>query len=134
MISIDNKYLPVFFIALPIGFIIIVVVGTYFQNKEWEEHLEITFLTEFEGEITALKTDGAILLEVNNKNKFRLDYTHNSSYEPNYLGDFAHIGDYVVKHVNSDSIFIYQDSIKYYFIIGKRLERINTRHKSNNIN
>nr|WP_321453163.1 hypothetical protein [uncultured Carboxylicivirga sp.] len=121
MIPIDNKHLPKFIIALPIGFLIMTIIGTYFQNKEWEEHSEVTYQTELKGEIKVAKTNGAVLIEFSNGNKFRLNYSDNYNYTPSSMSQFIRIGDHVYKPINSDSIFIFRNSKKYFFLLGQRI-------------
>ena len=124
MIPFDNKHAWKFFLAFPIGFVIMAGLGTYFQKKEWKKYPETYYQTELEGEIRKKKLNrGGIFLELNCGKKFSLPSSYNFNYTSEYIGDFIVIGDYIVKPSDSDSIFICRDSSEYYFVLGKRLKK-----------
>ncbi|WP_289056018.1 hypothetical protein [Carboxylicivirga marina] len=124
MIPFDNKHVWKFLLALPIGFVIMAGIGIYFQKQEWKQYPETLYQTELEGEVSKKKLDGGgIFLELNCGKKFNLPSSYNFSYSSDYIGNFIRRGDYIVKTSGSDSIFIYRDSIKYYFVLGERLEK-----------
>lgn len=43
----------------------------------------------------------------------------NESYKPTYFGNFIHYYDSLVKHFNSDTIYLYREKRKYYFILDE---------------
>lgn len=68
---------------------------------------------------------GAFLIELSNGIKIALaggtiNYLYGNQFD---LMSFVEIGDSISKSGNSDSIFIYRNNIKYYFILGEILNK-----------
>ena len=59
-----------------------------------------------------------VIVQISNGEKCYINQAANYSYNPNLLSDFMQIGDSIVKPPFSDSVFIYREQIKFYFIIG----------------
>lgn len=68
---------------------------------------------------------GSYMMELSNGVKFALYGTsRNYEYEPEPdLNRFVKVGDSISAQVKSDSIFVYRDNQKYYFIFGKIINK-----------
>lgn len=71
-----------------------------------------------------LYSRGTYLIDLTDGTKFALyGTTRNYLYESSDLTNFLYIGDSIYKPYSSDSIFIYRGDQKYYFILGKMINR-----------
>lgn len=112
-----------FFGLLILGFILMAVFGVFLQKKRMERYPMVTYQSELKGEISEIRINRGTLAEFKNGQKFSLPSSDNLSYTPYFIGRFINRGDSLVKSAFSDSIFIYRNKKKYYFILGKRVEK-----------
>ncbi|RCW38859.1 hypothetical protein DFO77_10213 [Marinilabilia salmonicolor] len=112
-----------FFGLLILGFILMAVFGIFLQKKRMERYPMVTYQSELKGEISEIRINRGTLAEFKNGQKFSLPSSDNLSYTPYFIGRFINRGDSLVKSAFSDSIFIYRNKKKYYFILGKRVEK-----------
>lgn len=71
-----------------------------------------------------LYSRGTYLIDLTDGTKFALyGATRNYLYENSDLIDFLQLSDSIYKSSSSDSIFIYRGSLKYYFILGKMINK-----------
>ncbi len=66
---------------------------------------------------------GAIYVELNNGEKFRVGRTRNYQYEPAELMDFLKINDSISKPANDNLFLIYRNGERYFFKLGQSINR-----------
>ena len=113
-----------FYGLLFLGFITLSVIGIYLHKKQWGNYPLITYQSDLKGEISKKRVNrGGTMAEFKNGQKFSLPSSDNLNYDPYFIGNFINRGDSIVKPTFSDSIFIYRNNSKYYFLLGKRIEK-----------
>lgn len=111
-----------FYGLLIIGFIIMVAIGIILQNKKinnYEDIREINYLTGVLVKIQAERSSAFGHLS-NGRKIFFFD-SENYNYVPYALNKFLKVGDSIVKHSQSDTLFVYRGTNKYYFLSGKSI-------------
>ena len=89
------------------------------MDRDIKEYPVINKDVEINGLILSLYSKrGESFIILNDSVKKRLIYSENKEYNKSALCDFLHKGDSISKRVNSDSLFIYRDKRKFYFILG----------------
>lgn len=121
---IDANKAGKFYGLLFLGFIIMVVIGIYLLKKQRENYPLVTYQAEIKGEISKTRVNrGGTMAEFKNGQKFSLPSSDNLNYEQYFIGEFINRGDSLIKPAFSDSIFIYRNNTKYFFLLGKRIEK-----------
>lgn len=121
---IDGNKAGKFYGLLFLGFIIMVVIGIYLQKKQWGNYPMVTYQSEINGEISKKRVNrGGTMAEFKNGQKFSFPSSDNLNYNQYFIGKFINRGDSLVKLAFSDSIFIYRNNSKYFFLLGKRIEK-----------
>ncbi len=118
----DGNKIGKFFGILICCFICVTVIGIFIQKKDWEKYPEVTYRTELNGVISNIRINRGTFAEFKNGQKFSLPSSDNLSYIPYVIGRFINKGDSISKPAFSDSIFIYRDKDKYYFVLGQSIE------------
>jgi len=62
---------------------------------------------------------GHIYITLTDSIKYLIAHSINYNYSPYFLDDFIIIGDSLVKHAGSDTLFVYRNKEEYYFLIGE---------------
>ncbi|HMM04298.1 hypothetical protein [Dysgonomonas sp.] len=101
------------------------------QIEDYPLLKDIKVNTEINGIISAkelslnIYNKGSYLIDLADVTKFALYGTsRNYKYEPEPdLNRFVKVGDSISSQVKSDSIFVYRDNQKYYFIFGKIINK-----------
>ncbi len=104
------------------AFIIMVVVGTYVQKKEYKKFKPVTNQLEIKGEISGIQYYGNALVTLTSGQKLEIPQASNSNYSDDCISLFIMFGDSILKKAHSDTIFIHRDNKEYYFIIDKTNE------------
>jgi hypothetical protein len=123
VISVYKKYWYYYLLAIMFIIILAIVISNK-VDKQWEEKLKeyppvkreqsinktlISFFTEY----------GASYIITSDSTKFRIQNSVNYHYKNSSLGNFIQEEDSLVKRRNSDTLFIYRNDKKYYFVLGK---------------
>lgn len=67
---------------------------------------------------------GQTLIVLTNRDRFRISCgTYNFLYEEPEISRFLKANDSIYKPAQKDSLYIYRDSIKYYFVLGESLNK-----------
>ena len=119
----DVNKIGKFYAYLILGFIILVAIGIPLQRNAWKKYPTVQFQSEVKGEINKLWNNRGIFGELKSGQKFSFPTTYNYNYEPNFISDFIKKGDFILKPANSDSIFIFRNDKKYFFVIGKSIKK-----------
>lgn len=67
--------------------------------------------------------NGTVFTTLKNSQKFCLSASRNYQYHPIYLDEFLTMGDSVSKLISSDTLFIFKNQTKYYFIIDRDVNK-----------
>jgi hypothetical protein len=62
---------------------------------------------------------GFCYIEIEDSNKYRIENSRNYDYTPYNLVDFIGKEDSLVKRESSDTLYIYRDNKKYFFVLGE---------------
>ncbi|MFZ5430469.1 MAG: hypothetical protein ACOZDD_09565 [Bacteroidota bacterium] len=119
---IGEKNIGKFFLILVFGFIVLVVFGIKLQKKIWNKYPTINFQSEIRGEVTKIRINRGIFIELMDGRKFSLPSSDNLRYEPYSISRFIVRGDTILKHASNDTINIIRNEEKYFFILGERVE------------
>jgi hypothetical protein len=81
--------------------------------------------TEIGGRVEYFDSDrGAVFLRLKGDTvEYAFRSSYNYDYNPYSIENFLQINDSILKTRNSDTIYIYRDTIKYYFIIGEIINK-----------
>jgi|WetSurMetagenome_2_1015567.scaffolds.fasta_scaffold1020051_1 hypothetical protein len=116
-----STYKPKILIISFVLLITIAVLGSLLREKRYtkgfSEFLQVDKSTKISGIIISkVEYRGNALIEINNGNKFWFLLAKNYSYVPPQLYRFLELGDSIQKLNNDDTIFIFRDKNKYYFL------------------
>jgi len=110
--------------------VVVVFIAIFFTLNDSSEikelhsnHSQLNIGDSLKGKVvsqTSLK--GALFLTVGNKMSF-IHTAANYKYAKIHLYKIIEIGDSVIKHPGSDTIFLYKSNLKYYFINNKRINK-----------
>lgn len=70
---------------------------------------------------TSFSDRGALYISLEKNGKYCFSHSRNFAYDPPFLEEFIQNGDSILKNVYSDTLYIFRDDEKYYFIIGEFL-------------
>lgn len=123
-----NVYWKVLLVAASITWLIIIHLITEksisIQNAT---HPPIKIEDSINGIVEKISGNrGVDYITLNNTHNFRIINTVNENYEPSSIGFFLTIEDSIAKISNCDTLYVYRESDKYFFIIGKRVKAINS--------
>jgi hypothetical protein len=127
-----KKYWILF--VLFIGVPIILVFGYFFyyssmkffnySNRENLKHTLIKTSDQVSGIILSVYADrGDSFVTLTNSNKIWFEFSENDAYKKYLLCDFLQGYDSLIKHVNSDTLFIHRHRKIYYFILGRTIKK-----------
>ncbi|WP_291857374.1 hypothetical protein [Marinilabilia sp.] len=119
----DGDKIGKFYAIIILGFIIMVVIGITIQKSIWKKFPKVQYQSETKGEIYRIRNNRGIFGELKSGQKIFFTSTSNYNYKPSFISDFISRGDSILKPANSDSIFVFKDDKKYFFILGKSIEK-----------
>jgi hypothetical protein len=111
------------YIILPLS-ILIILIAFYLNNrkdvlKQYNDYNIIRKNTVINGEILKIdRVTSNTLIITKNSEKYWINTTWNISYNPSNISDFIRIGDSISKGKNNDTLFIYREKIKYFFMMN----------------
>ena len=123
-IPLDKKRRKKFNIGLVIFLVVGAIVGTlimdYKAKKINEAHPRLKEEQSISGIVDEKYTDrGRTFIKLSNGKKFSNFLSYNYNYEPSYFGDFIEFGDSVRKPKGTDTLYIYRDNKRYFFLIDE---------------
>lgn len=106
---------------------LIIIIGVFYlilpfkiQKGIIENHPRIEYKDEVSGTVKTVKLNrGTIYFELNNMKKFSTTVTRNYDYSPYDIEKFVLCGDSIYKPHNSDTMYVFRNTNKYFFILGK---------------
>ena len=127
MITFNSKYFMKLLLALMTGASVLIFYELFFSSKKFVEYENIMDKTDtIFGEINKIKRDkGYAFVELLNGTKVGISKSWNYNYKPDYITDFLQPKDSIVKPEFSDTLYVYRNSAKYYFVLGESI-RIDT--------
>ncbi len=66
---------------------------------------------------------GPAYLTLSKGNKVALNTSHNYLYDSYFMDEFLQVGDSLVKQEGSDTLFVYRNTKKYYFVLGEFINK-----------
>ncbi len=125
MITFKSKNFVKLLLALITGASLLVFYELYFSGKKFVEYENITNRTEtIYGKIIKIKRDkGYAFVELYNGAKVGISRSWNYNYQTDYITDFLQRNDSIVKSEFSDTLYVYRNYAKYYFVLGKSIEK-----------
>jgi hypothetical protein len=92
--------------------------------KLGQDHILIKGEMGFSGKILDLYDNkGFTLITLSDSLKLILPHSRNYNYESPYLSDFLLMGDSINKMQYNDTLIVYRGISRYYFVLGKVIER-----------
>lgn len=119
-----KKYRIIFIILMFIGVAIFSVFILIKIDKENEQRDILYPILKNENAISGsvihyLSEHGHVYVTLSDSIKYLIPNSRNYSYKSPSLYDFIHVGDSLVKPFALDTLFVYRNNQKYYFVIGK---------------
>lgn len=68
-------------------------------------------------------THGRTFFRLNDSAKHSVPWAYNYEYNEYFNGDFINIGDSIFKPAHTDSLYIFRNEKKYYFVLEKRVNK-----------
>lgn len=107
--------------------IICAVASTVYNHKRIVKlhivYKELKYRDSINGKIKDKYTEkGAGFFSIKER-KFSLPTSANYLYDKKYLDDLLSVGDSIIKHSHSDTIFIIKEQKMYFFILGKFINK-----------
>jgi hypothetical protein len=91
-----------------------------FKTKLDSNHPHIKYNDEFFGKVEKVFNNrGSIYFDLENNQNFCIFKTRNYDYSPFGIDDFVLPGDSISKQKHTDTIFVFKDKKKYFFIVEK---------------
>jgi hypothetical protein len=119
-----NVLLFVLIIALMSGVIVIFMIPVKYQKTMGEKYPLCDFQDELSGIVYKAKPNrGAVYFDLANANRFSVSASDNFDYSPSSLDKFIETGDSIFKPKNSDTLYIYRNNDKYYFVLGEFINK-----------
>ena len=116
---------------LSITVVCLSLLALYFRGK-WEDQ-NYPVLSAIESELSgkveklyfSISNKGTYLVKLNRGGNFRFlaSNTYNYEYSPHSLYDLIAIGDSIYKPKNTDSIYVFRNKSRYYFIAGEKINK-----------
>jgi len=92
------------------------------KSKLDSNHPHIKYNDEFFGKVEKVFNNrGSIYFDLENNQNFCIFDTRNYDYSPFGIDDFVSYGDSISKQKHTDTIFVFKDKKKYFFIIYKEI-------------
>ncbi|WP_088655691.1 hypothetical protein [Geofilum rhodophaeum] len=118
----DGNKVGKFYGLLLMGFIIMVIIGIVLHNSKMSNHIDIRNLNSLNGVVVKVKADRSSAFgELQDGRRVFFFDSDNYNYKPYSLCKFLNIGDSIIKHNQSDTLYIYRDEKEYYFVLGKSI-------------
>jgi hypothetical protein len=117
-----------YYLLVLIIFLTIFIIGVKQMDKHWQKiHKAYPFVKREQAlndRVINLFTErGASYVLTKDSIKYSFRSSANYDYKNYYLTDFLQEGDSLVKRRNTDTLYIYRDNEKYYFIHGKDINQ-----------
>ena len=107
-------------ILLVIWFIIGGIVTFYIYEYQWDKMINTYQLvnkkSEFEGVVFDIYRQKFTCVNLNNKLYLRFNSLWNDAYEPYDFHPFVQLNDSLSKRAYSDTLYVYRDGKKYFFV------------------
>lgn len=111
-----------FYSLLFIGFILMVTIGIILHNRKMNDHIDIRNIAHLKGVLVRVQSERSSAFgKLKDGKKIFFFDSDNYSYTPYALNKFLEVGDSIVKNEQSDTLYIYRDEKKYYFVLGKTI-------------
>ena len=117
------------YLAVILLFLVLFSLGIY-QIIKVGSPIEIKLSTELDEIVTdvySLRSRAYVQVE-NKEERIKIDYSRNYDYEPAELNEFLEIGDKIIKNKCSDTLHIFRNESRFFFLIGDIL--LNSNHRS----
>ncbi|UBM61167.1 hypothetical protein LA303_06965 [Candidatus Sulfidibacterium hydrothermale] len=115
----------VFGVILPV--IVLILMFTFESehiNLLNKEYVHVETQGKIDGVIHSIKSrKGGIYVALSNNIKVQLPPSCNYSYEKSYIDNFLRRGDLLFKPKNSDTLYVFRNGQKYYFVLGKFINK-----------
>jgi hypothetical protein len=120
----DKKRRKKFNIVLVLFLVFFAIVGTlitdYRRKKMIEAHPPLEREQFISGIVDEKFTNrGMTYIKLENGEKFSNYLSYNYNYEPSYFGKFIEFGDSIRKQKGTDTLYIYRDNRRYFFLIDE---------------
>lgn len=66
---------------------------------------------------------GIVFINLSNTDKFHIERSVNYQYNPPEIYDFIEVSDSLYKDKNNDTLFVFKNGKKYYFILGEIINK-----------
>ena len=121
-----RKFAMIFFgVILPIVlFVLIFILDSRYADSLRDEYKNIEYRDELNGIIESMKTrKGGVYLILENDMKVRFYPSHNYLYKKPNIDGFLNKGDKLFKPKNSDTLYVFRNGRKYYFVLGEFINK-----------
>ena len=125
--------MKVLFSIISFTILLLTIFITWYAFKNGNEQRRLYPLIENKNDINGILIQkeipiisfnkGAILMKTTDDKKFTFPLARNYLYKKNSIKEFVQLGDSIVKRKGVDSIYIYRNGEKYYFVLMQILER-----------
>lgn len=126
MVKINRKGVLLFAMIITIMGIVIAIsmIPIKYQKMMGEKYPRCVFQDELSGIVYKAKPNrGAVYFDLANANRFSVLASDNFDYSPSSLDRFIETGDSIFKPKNSDTLYIYRNNDKYYFVLGEFINK-----------
>ncbi len=103
-------------IVIVLFFLISVTISVLYNRKLHDEYTLVLRTHHLSGQVGNVRIHKGTCFLVVGPNKWIIRSSENLNYNPVYLADHLLVGDSIVKHAGSDTIFIFQPASKLVFI------------------
>ncbi|NOU60942.1 hypothetical protein [Marinifilum caeruleilacunae] len=106
-----------------ISLLMILFVGYYIADSNryydgFKNDSTKLFSIKFEGKVEDINVDrGWVTIVLKNDESFSIRSSANNNYNPRLLSRFLRINDSIYKPSNSDTLYVFKEKRKYYFIM-----------------
>ena len=111
--------LVLFVVVLFMG-IFFVTVMSYFSERQFKDVKYITYADSLNGNvISRVARKGSVVVEFANPPRYQFPSSENENYDSYSINSFIQEGDSLAKAAFSDTLYIYRDKHRYYFVLNK---------------
>lgn len=109
-----------FYGVLIVGFILMVIIGIIYNNRKMDDHIDIRYIDSITGVLIGIDPErGSAFGKLKDGRDIFIFDSDNFDYGPYSIERFIMVGDSIVKPLLSDTLYIYREKKRYYFILGK---------------
>ncbi|QIK55605.1 hypothetical protein G7051_15115 [Dysgonomonas sp. HDW5B] len=130
--KLNKKEIIILVIMMFWGFVLLVMIffkTTYESKERMARYPSLDNQITIEGNIIRIEVElgynkGARYVDLSNGSRFRTVYpTFNYTYQPYEFDTFLQLGDSISKRAENDTILIYRNNKKYYFVLNKEINK-----------